>query len=157
MPRADRATARAHCLALLSLVLACAGCSHMPHPHWPWHPKAAPESQEVHELIIETGSTPSTFHQYWKRNTLLVDLSGASSTGSLILERREGADWPVRIAFRMVPGQVGILEVRAAQRVVLPVTAQGSQPVDLELAPGVYTRKTTAITVSWGPPEAPPT
>jgi hypothetical protein len=33
---------------------------------------------------------------------------------------------------------------------VLPITPAGTQPVDLELAPGVFIMKTPQITVSWG-------
>ena len=43
------------------------------------------------------------------------------------------------------------LDVRAAQRTVLPITPAGSQPVVLELTPGVYTPATPEMTVSWGP------
>ena len=42
----------------------------------------------------------------------------------------------MRLAFRVVPGAVGQLEVQAAQR-VLPVNPEASAPVDLELAPSV--------------------
>jgi hypothetical protein len=31
------------------------------------------------------------------------------------------------------------------------VTNEGTQPIDLQLAPSVYTPKTAAIYISWGP------
>ena len=142
--------AMAAAAALLSLL---AGCSHMPQAHlsWPWHHKPAAAPQEVHELTItsiaEGGST--AFPQYWKRNTLLVDLQTAGGAGSIVLKPVEGTTWPVRLAFRVMPGQFGILEVRGDQRMLLPIASQGAKPLDLELVPGVYTAKTAQITVTW--------
>jgi hypothetical protein len=89
----------------------------------------------------------ASFPQYWMRNTLIVDLQGASGTGSVTLKPREHTTWPVRIALKVMPGSVGELEVRAAQRVVLPVTPAGTKPIVLELSPRVYTMKTPQIVV----------
>ena len=50
--------------------------------------------------------------QYWKRNTLLLDLSSASGSGQLTLKPIEGSTWPVRLAFRVTPGAFAVLEVR---------------------------------------------
>ncbi len=137
----------------VALMIVLAGCSHMPQPHWPWHGKAPAAPLEVHELIItavhEGGTT--AFPQYWKRNTLLVDLQTAGGTGGIILKPVQGTAWPVRVAFRVTPGQFGILEVRGDARMLLPITAQGAKPVDLELVPGVYTAKTPQLTVTWEP------
>ena len=55
------------------------------------------------------------------------------------------------LAFRITPGAIGALEARAAQRIRVPVAAGGGRPIDLELAPGVYTPDSAQITVSWGP------
>jgi hypothetical protein len=85
------------------------------------------------------------------RNTLVVDLQGASGSGSVTLKPREHTMWPVRIALKVVPGSVGELEIRANQRVVLPVTTAGTKPIVLELSPRTYTMKTPQIVVSWGP------
>ena len=81
----------------------------------------------------------------------IVDLRLGGGQGSAILEPREHTFWPVRIAFRVMPGQFGALEVHAAQRAVLPITTSGTKPVDLELAPGVFIMKSPQMTVSWGP------
>jgi hypothetical protein len=153
MIRADRPVTRAVTTALLLTgFFAAAGCSHMPQPHWPWHHKPAPPPQEVHELVIKTpAGADAAFPQYWKGNTLVVDLESATGEGSVTLAPREHTLWPVRIAFRVMPGQFGALEARANQRVVLPITTAGSKPVDLELAPDVFIMKTPQITVSWGP------
>ena len=139
--------------ALLSCApLVLAGCSHMPHPHWPWHRKAAPAPEVVHELVITSAEgADQPFPQYWKGNTLVVDLRPGGSKGSAVLKPREHTVWPVRIAFRVMPGQFGVVEVKANQRVVLPLTGAGSQPVDLELAPGVFIMKSPQMTVAWGP------
>lgn len=96
------------------------------------------------------------FPQYWMRNTLIVDLQGASGSGNVVLKPREGTTWPVRIAFKVMPGSIGELEVRAAERIVLPVTTQGAKPIVLELSPGIYVPKSTQISVSWGPNPTPP-
>ncbi|HYM42149.1 MAG TPA: hypothetical protein VET46_05200 [Steroidobacteraceae bacterium] len=135
---------------LLSALLALSGCSHL---HWPWHRKAAQPPVAVHELDI-AGAASASFPQYWKRNTLLIDLSAAGGSGSLVLKPAAGGSWPVRLALRVRPGSFASLEVRAAQRLVLPIQAAGSQPVDLELTPGVYRPDTPQITVSWGPGSA---
>lgn len=141
------ATGAAAYTVLLSALLAVSGCSHL---HWPWHRKAPQAPTPVHELDI-TGAAADSFPQYWKRNTLLVDLSAAGSSGSLVLKPAAGGSWPVRLAFRIRPGAIGALEVRAAQRVVLPIHPAAGQPVDLELTPGVYRPDTPQIAVSWGP------
>jgi hypothetical protein len=144
----------ATCAGALLVALAAAGCGHLAAPHWPWHhhPQAAPRA--VHELDIG-GAAADAFPQSWKRNTLLVDLSAASGSGSITLKPVAGSDWPVRLAFRVRPGAIGQLEIRAAQRLTLPVAAAGGAPVDLELAPGVYTPATPEMTVSWGAAAAP--
>lgn len=137
-------------LLLGSLATVAAGCSHLPHPHWPWHhpPEAAPEV--VHELVNADG-TEAPYPQYWKGNSLIVDLRLGGSQGHAVLKPRQHTVWPVRIAFRVLPNQFGELEVRAAQRVVLPITSSGTKPVDLELAPGVFIMKSPQMTLSWGP------
>jgi hypothetical protein len=149
----DRPVVRAVTAALLlsGLLTIAAGCSHMPHPHWPWHRKQEPAPVVVHELVITTADgAEAAYPQYWTGNTLVVDLRLAGGQGSAILKPREHTVWPVRIAFRVMPLQFGVLEVHAAQRAVLPVTTSGTKPVDLELAPGVFIMKSPQMTVSWG-------
>jgi hypothetical protein len=145
-----RAALRATALAL---ALSAAGCGHL-SGHWPWHraPPAAPVP--VHELDID-GANATAFAQYWKRNTLLVDLSSASGSGSITLKPTAGSTWPVRVGVRVSPGTIGVLEVRGAQRTSLPIESAAGPPVDLELAPAIYTPATKEMTVSWGPLQAP--
>ncbi len=132
------------------------GCSHLPRPHWPWHRTPAASPEAVHELLeTRPDGSSGEFPQYWKRNTLVLDMRSAGSQGSVMLQPREHTLWPVRIAFRVLPGEFGELDIRAQQRVVLPITASGTKPVDLELAPGVYLMKTPRITVAWGPNQSP--
>jgi hypothetical protein len=136
----------------LILVTLLAGCS----LHWPWRHKPTPPPPLVHELDeTSDGGASASFPQYWRRNTLVVDLEGASGSGSVTLKPREGTTWPVRIAFKVAPRSFGVLDVRAAQRVVLPVTTDGTKPFVLELAPSVYTPKSPQIVVSWGPNTTP--
>ena len=145
MIRAVQATARGVFIA--AAVASIAACGHMP---WSKHP--APPVETAHELqeLAEDGTPTQAFPQLWKRNTLVVDLQSAASAGKFILKPREGAGWPVRIAFRARPGTLGVIEVHADQRMLIPVTTGGSAPVDLELAPGVYTSKSSQMTVQWG-------
>jgi len=131
--------------AALGALLALGACSHL---HWPWHRTPPPPPSPVHELDIEGAAAPA---QYWKRNTLLIDLSGASGEGHVVLKPTAGNPWPVRLAFRVRPGAFGALEVRGAAREVLPINSAGTGPVDLELPPGIYTAGTTELTVAWGP------
>ena len=139
-------TARA---AALGALLALGACSHL---RWPWHQQPPPPPPPVHELEITGAAAPA---QYWKRNTLLVDLSGASGSGSVVLKPAGDNPWPVRLALRVRPGSFGALEVRGAAREVLPIGSSGTSPVDLELPPGIYAAGTPQITVSWGPAEVP--
>lgn len=145
---------RARTSALLVLVLASAGCSHL--PHWSWHRKPPPPPPQVHELLITTpDGRDAAFLQYWKGNTLLIDLQPGGSSGSVALRPREHTLWPVRLAFRVLPGQFEVLEVTAQQRLLLPITPSGARPVDLELDPGVFIMKSPQIAVRWGPAAEP--
>jgi hypothetical protein len=135
-------------VVLCALALSAAGCSHL---HWPWHHQPPPPPKPVHELDITSAGATATYLQYWKRNTLVVDLSAAGGSGSITLKPAAGTAWPVRLAFRVTPGAIGVLDVRAAQRASLVVTSAGGKPIDLELDPGVYQPTTPEITVSWQP------
>jgi len=135
-------------LAAAAAVL-LAGCSPFSAMRWPWSHQPPAPPVAVNELIVTTASgVAAAFPQYWKRNTLLVDLHDASQEGALVLQPRAGGAWPVRLAFRVTPGAIGVLEVRGDERVLLPV-AQAGAPVDLELAPGVYTATTAQLKVHW--------
>jgi hypothetical protein len=143
-----RATANMARSGVLVALLALGACSHL---HWPWHKAPPPPPAPVHALDISGAATPA---QYWKRNTLLIDLSAASGEGHIVLAPAAGSTWPVRLAFRVTPGAFGALDVRGAARSVLPIDPSGTGPVDLELTPDIYTASTPQITVSWGPAEA---
>jgi hypothetical protein len=145
----QRSATRVRCAAVLVLAFSASGCGHL------WHHASTPPAAPVHQLDIGGASASEAFPQYWKRNTLLVDLSAASGSGSITLKPVAGASWPVRLAFRVTPGAIGVLEVRAAQTTTVPIVAGGGKPVDLELVPGVYTTQTPQMTVSWGPPAGP--
>ena len=135
-------------VAVCTLALSAVACSHL---HWPWHHQPPPPPKPVHELDISSAGVTATYPQYWQRNTLLVDLSAASGSGSITLRPAAGTTWPVRLAFRVTPGAIGVLDVRAAQRASLPITPAGGKPIDLQLDPGVYEPTTTEMTVSWQP------
>ncbi|HKF98656.1 MAG TPA: hypothetical protein VKB20_10390, partial [Steroidobacteraceae bacterium] len=61
----------------MALVVGVAGCSHM---HWPGHKPPPPPPKPVHYLEVGGADTAAVRAQYWKRNTLVIDLTGASGT-----------------------------------------------------------------------------
>jgi hypothetical protein len=130
--------------------LALAACS-MPKV-WPFYkkPKPAPEAVNEVNLVLPDGA-PANYPQYWKRNTLVIDLSTVSGQGDVAARLPEETAWPVRMAVRVRPGSVGQLEVRGEERNVLPVTPTAGDIVDIELAPSVYKPTTAAIYISWAP------
>jgi hypothetical protein len=138
--------------AAVLVALFLSGCSHLSGMRWPWGHKSAPAPVAVNELTETTdGGAAAAYPQYWKRNTLLVDLHGVGSEGSLILKPRPGTPWPVRLAFRVTPGSIGVLEVQGEERTIIPVAQAGTTPVDLELSPDIYKVTTVQIKVRWSP------
>jgi hypothetical protein len=141
----------------LSLILICtlglSACHSLRMPDvWPFHKKPKPAPVAVNELtLVNADGTPANFPQYWKRNTLVIDLSGIGATGTVAARLTEETTWPVRVALRVRPGSVGQLQIEGEERTILPVSQEGTQPIDLTLAPSVYTPKTAAIYISWGP------
>jgi hypothetical protein len=146
----------------LALIVACSfgitACSSLKMPNiWPFHKKAKPVPEAVNELVlVNPDGTPANFPQYWKRNTLVIDLSaigggGMGATGNFAARLPEETTWPVRVAVRVRPGSVGQIEIQGEERNVLPVALEGTLPIDLEFAPSVYTPATAAIYISWGP------
>jgi hypothetical protein len=149
-PRPRRHTVVA--AAAVVLAVPVSGCSSL-KAHWPWHHSAPAPPPPAHALDI-TGAAANSFPQLWQRNTLVVDLSAANGSGSITLKPAAGVGWPLRLALRVTPGSIGALEVRAAQRTLLPISTAGGKPVDLELTPGIYTPATPEMTVVWGPSTA---
>jgi hypothetical protein len=140
-------------LALIAVVcLAVTACSSIRMPNiWPFHKKAKPVPEAVNELdLVNPDGSPASFPQYWKRNTLVIDLSGVGGSGNVAARLPEATTWPVRVAVRVRPGSVGQIEIQGEERNVLAVAPEGSQPIDLEFAPSVYTPTTAAIYISWG-------
>jgi hypothetical protein len=138
-------------LVLFACCLTLVACGHMPRL-WPFAKKAKPGPQAVSELnLVNADGSAATFPQYWLRNTLVIDLSGASGSGNVAARLPPGTTWPVRMAVRVRPGGVQQVEILGEERNVLPVTTAGTKAIDLELAPTVYTPRTAAIYISWGP------
>ena len=118
---------------------------------WPFYKKPKPVPEAVHEVdLLNADGTPASFPQYWKRNTLVIDLSGASGSGSVTARLPAETTWPVRVAVRVRPGTVQQLDVQGEERSVLPVAAEGTLPIDLELMPSVFRPTTQAIYINWG-------
>ena len=136
--------------AVCSLALSACGTMHMPHI-WPFYKKPKAGPTEVHELnLVNADGSPASFPQYWKRNTLVIDLSGVSGAGNIAARLPETTTWPVRVAVRVRPGSVQQIEVQGEERNILPVSPDGTANIDLVLATSVYTPKTAAIYISWG-------
>jgi hypothetical protein len=141
-------------LAVIAICsLAITACSSVRMPNiWPFHKKAKPGPEAVNELnLVNADGSPASFPQYWRRNTLVIDLSGVGGSGSVAARLPESTTWPVRVAVRVRPGSVGQIEIQGEERNVLAVATEGTQPIDLEFAPSVYTPNTAAIYISWGP------
>jgi hypothetical protein len=142
----------------------------VPQLRWPFAAKPTPVPEPVDEIVFESpdaGAPVNAFPQYFRRNTLIIDLTAASGAGSVMMRPKTAAGWPVRVAFRVRPGSFEALEISAAQRVLLPVVASAKRPtLDLELPPSfVRARGDDALRVRWGavvspasapPPAAPP-
>ncbi len=131
-----------------------AGCSGLPRVPWPWAkaPVAAP--LPVDELTFAAGASAS-IPQYWQGNTLVLDLTGAPSSGSAVATPTYARGWPMRMAVRTYPGRFGALDVRGAQRALVPLTTESSGTVDLPIAPEVYAPGTRELRLSWGASVAP--
>lgn len=140
-------------LALIAgLPLVVAGCSSMPRIDlWPFDKKPPPVPEVVHEVeLVNADGTPASYPQYWKRNTLLIDLTGVSGVGSVAARLPADTTWPVRVAVRVRPGSVEQLEVLGEERNVMAVSREGALPIDLEFPSSVYRPTTAAIYVNWG-------
>lgn len=148
-------------LAVVTLcALALAGCGSM-KKLWPFGKRVKPGPEAVNELnLVNADGSAASFPQYWSRNTLVVDLSGVSGAGTVTARLPEESTWPVRMALRVRPGSIQQLEILGEERNVLPVSVDGNRPIDIEIATSVYTPRTAAIYISWGPmpvfAEAPP-
>ncbi len=95
------------------------------------------------------GSAPALL-QFWERNVLVIELRNAGSNGAVFLSVPDSGRWPVRISFRANVGQFSVLEVRGAQRAVVPLRADGPTPVTIALDPTVWTQTTPQMEVIWG-------
>jgi len=148
-------TAPAACLLTVA-ILGLAGCAslsaHLPHlPQLPWRHQAPPPEVSTALTVASPQGMALTWPQFWQRNDVVLDMSGVAGTGAAVVAPRSGLAWPVRVVLRVAPGAVGALEVRGAQRLVVPVPAAGTGTVDIELPPGIYRAATKQLDVTWGP------
>ncbi len=136
---------------LLAGALLVSGCATM-QSHWPFGKAAPARPQPVSELELRLpgeGAAPVVL-QFWERNTLVVDFQNVASSGQVVLARKAGNPWPARIAVRMAPQRFEMLEVRGAQRLLLPVAAAGSGAVTARLPPELHDQATATLAISWG-------
>jgi hypothetical protein len=140
---------------LVGAVIGLCGCSSLSaHLHLPWWHKAPPPTEVSTALTVATPQGAAlAWPQYWQRNDVVLDLSGVTGSGSAVVMPRAGLAWPIRVALRVTAGSIGQIEVRGAQRLVVPVPASGGA-LDLELPPGVYVAATKQLTLNWGPIDA---
>ncbi len=140
---------------LLAAGLGLAGCASV-SAHLPWRHKAPPPPELSTTLTVATPEGAAlSWPQVWERNDVVLDMSGVAASGSAVVMPRSGLAWPVRVALRVTPGIIGAIDVRGAQRLVVPVPAGGAGTVSIELPPGVYVAATKQITLNWGPVSAP--
>jgi hypothetical protein len=140
---------------MVAAALGLAGCASVTK-HLPWGHKAPPPPEISTALVVTApDGTALSWTQVWQRNDVVLDMAGVAATGAAVVMPRTGLAWPVRVALRVTPGMTGTIEVRGAQRLLIPVAATGTGSVDLELPPGVYVAATKQITLSWGPVSAP--
>jgi hypothetical protein len=140
---------RNRAIVLLAAASVLGGCATV-KSHWPFGRSRAAAPEPVHELAVKVRDDQMPIVlQFWERNTLVLDLQSVPSAGSVTLSREEGHHWPARLALRMPPARFEAVEVRGAQRVVLPVSA-GTGAVTAELPPGAYNEGTASLTLSWG-------
>jgi hypothetical protein len=136
---------------IAALGLAVAGCSMSPSKLWPFHKKQKPAPEVVHEVdLANPDGSAANYPQYWKRNTLVIDLTGVSGAGGVAARLPAETTWPVRIALRVRPGSVEQLEVVGEERSVISVTREGVEPVDFELSPSLFRANTGALYINWG-------
>ncbi|MCS6948771.1 MAG: hypothetical protein NZM12_14270 [Steroidobacteraceae bacterium] len=124
---------------------------------WPFgkRPEAPPAPVEILTLsALEAQTAVPSVQQFLERNTLVIDLRSGGSRGGFVAQPAAGERWPVRIAFRALAGQFGQLEVRGAQRALLPLHAAGAGPVDIPLSFTVWSQDTSQLRVEWGPAES---
>lgn len=136
--------------ALVAAVgLVMAGCS--TPKIWPFYKKPKPVPEAVHEVdLANPDGSAASYPQYWKRNTLVIDLTGVSGTGTVAARLPPDTTWPVRVAVRVMPGSVEQIEVVGEERNVLAVSREGTLPIDLEFVPSVYRPTTGALYINWG-------
>jgi hypothetical protein len=140
---------------LVAGTLGLAGCAAV-SKHLPWRHKAAPAPEVATALTVAApDGAPLSWPQVWQRNDVVLDMAGVAATGAAVVMPRSGLAWPVRLALRVAPGSIGSIDVRGAQRLVIPVPATGTGTLDLELPPGVYVAATKQITLNWGPASVP--
>ena len=135
---------------LAAAVLSLAGCASLA-AHNPWRHKVSPPPEVSTALRVATpDGTALAWPQVWQRNDVVLDMSGIAGSGTAVVMPRAGLAWPVRVAIRVTPGAIGEIEVRGAQRLVVPIPAGSTGSVDIELPPGVYVAATRQITLNWG-------
>jgi hypothetical protein len=139
----------------LAAALLLAACAHRPSwkPaswHLPWRHTAAAAPEAVQELTVQSEVTQAgSVTQSWYRNTLRIDLSRLSGSGTLNLLPNAVNGWPARLEFAVRAGSFSQLEVQGDQRAVFMVAPGDGAPRALPLSPSVYSASTQLLTVSW--------
>ena len=141
-------------LAVAAMLVSVAGCG---SPAFLRNSDPAAPLVPVDEVSFEfpDGRPAPALPLAWKRNTLVIGLQNARPSGERVLRPRSAAGWPERLAFHVVPGSFAELEVRADQRIVLPIAPGPGPGVDLELPHSLHSRRTPEIRLRRGAAAAP--
>jgi hypothetical protein len=135
----------------LVLLVSLAGCSSL-REHLPWGAAEPPPPQPVRELqvIVPAEAQVPIVLQFKERNTLVIDLTGVASAGTVELRPGESGQWPVRLALRFQPGRFEAVEARGAQRAVFTVTEDRKGTATVELPAAIYPAGSASLRLAWG-------
>lgn len=138
-------------LPLVLLALCLSACASV-REHVPWRHKEPPPAEPVHELqvVVPGDAQVPIVLQFWERNTLVVDLTGVASQGSVELRPGPTGQWPARLALRFQPGRFEAVEIRGAQRVVYPVTEDRKGAATVDVPPAVVPAGRESVRLAWG-------
>ena len=127
-------------------------CSSIKMPNiWPFYKKPKPAPEAVNELnLVNADGSPASFPQYWKRNTLVIDLSGVGGAGNVAARLPEETTWPVRVAVRVRPGSVGRSRSRAKSATCCPSATEGTRPSTSNSRPACTRRRRRLSTFPGG-------
>lgn len=128
--------------AALALPLAVAGCA--------LGSGGAAPSTAVPVLACTGGPGAGSLAGAWRRDVLVIDLTGIAGDGECTLSPPGPGGWPERLALRVLPGVTPALEIDADQRLRLPAAAAAGSASELVLPHALHSPATPQIRLRWG-------